>query len=93
MLPIESSWKDILILVDSMRQNMKNVELGSSSLEARLKSLESSFRDEGIEIIKNHIKKTNEQYSSAVPEFDLVLRKMTEYAILLKQAEDKIREQ
>lgn len=88
-MPIESSWRNTLLLVENINRNMKNVELESNSLEAKLRSLESSFRDEGIEIIKSHIKKTNEQYASAVPEFYSVLKKMTEYAILLKQAEIK----
>jgi hypothetical protein len=86
-MPVAASWKDILILVDKLEGNLKKVSLYNGTLAVQLKIAEKSFKDEGIEIIQNHISKTKSQIEDAVPEFRAVLKNLTEYARLLKLAE------
>jgi hypothetical protein len=91
-MQVAASWRDILVLVDNIKSNLKKIQLYNGTLAVQLKTLESTFRDEGIDIIRNHIAKTKSQIEETVPEFKIVLEKLIAYAYLLKQSEENIRE-
>jgi hypothetical protein len=85
---VAASWNDILVLVQNIRQDMKSIENDNDHLESLLKSLRSSFRDEGFNIISAHVASTKKQIDEAAPAFNTALKNMTAYAVKLKQAED-----
>jgi hypothetical protein len=89
-MPVATSWRDILVLVESIKNDLKNIENHNNTLEEQLNKLGTTFRDEGIEIIRNHISKTRKQIEDTVPEFETVLKKMLEYAQLTRLAESAI---
>jgi len=89
-MAIAASWRDILILVDNIKNNLKNIETSNNRLDEQLNKLSTTFRDEGIDIIRGHIAKTKKQIEDAVPSFNTALQNMVAYACLLKQAEENI---
>ena len=89
-MSVTVSWKDMIQLVDSLRSNLKQITEHNSTLEQQLRTLGSSFQDEGIVIIQNHITTTRRQIDNAVPDFEVVLKKMLEYAHEIKLAETAI---
>jgi hypothetical protein len=84
------SWRDMVQLVDSIRSNLRHITEYNSTLEEQLRVLGTSFLDEDIAIIQNHVTTTKRQIENAVPEFEVVLRKMLEYAQETKLAEAAI---
>ena len=89
-MPVAASWKDILVLVDRIKRDRKRMVFCRATMELRLKTLEASFKDDGIEIIRNHIANSKKQMEDAIPSFDTVLKNMVAYAYWLKKAEDSI---
>ena len=89
-MPVAASWKGILLLIENTKNNLKNIENNNNTLEEQLNKLGTTFKDEGIEIIRKHIANTKKQIEDTVPSFDTVLKNMVTYAFLLKKAEDDI---
>jgi len=89
-MPVASSWKDIDILYNSTKNNIRTIAEHNTTLEQQLNSLGTSFKDEGINIIQDHINKTKKQIEDTVPEFEIVLKKIFEYARLLESSESAI---
>jgi hypothetical protein len=89
-MPVAASWRDILLLVQNIRSNLKRIELYNGTLAVQRMTLEKTFRDEGIDIIRNHTEKTKKQIEDTIPAFDTALKNMVDYAILLKQSEERI---
>ena len=86
-MSVTVSWKDMIQLVDSIRGNLRQITDDNDSIEQQLRVLGSSFRDEDIGIIQNHVTTTKRQIESTIPEFEVVLKKMLEYAQEIKLAE------
>ena len=89
-MPVAASWKDILLLIENIKNNLKNLENNNNIMEEQLYRLGITFKDEGIEIIRNHIANTKKQIEDTISSFDTVLKNMVTYAFLLKKAEDSI---
>jgi hypothetical protein len=89
-MAVTVSWRDMVQLVDGIKTNLRQVTEYNSTLEQQLKALGTSFRDEDIVIIENHVTTTKRQIENTVPEFEVVLKKMLEYAQEAKQAESAI---
>jgi len=87
-MPVAASWKSILLLVGGIKTNLADIKNQNDTLEEQLNKLGTTFQDEGVEIIRAHISRTKRQIEDAIPEFQTILTKMTEYAYLLKKAED-----
>lgn len=85
---VAASWKRILVLVQDINHDMKNISNYNHELESHLNALGSSFRDEGFTSIRNHIEKTRSQIDDTIPSFSQMLNKMIDNASNLKQAED-----
>jgi len=87
-MPVASSWGEIINLTDKLKSSIKNISLYNATLAVQLKTAEQSFKDEGIEIIREHISNTKNKISESLLEFEAMIKNLTSYAILLKKAED-----
>ena len=86
-MAVAVSWRDMIQLVDSIRNNLRHITEYNTTLEQQLRVLGTSFLDDDIAIIQNHITTTKRQIENTVPEFETVLKKMLEYAQEAKLAE------
>jgi len=86
-MSVAISWRDTIQLVDGIKNNLRHITEYNGTLEQQLRALGTSFLDDDILIIQNHIAITKRQIETAVPEFETVLKKMLEYAQEAKLAE------
>ena len=86
-MAVAISWRDTIQLVDGIKNNLRHITEYNGTLEQQLRALGTSFIDDDILIIQNHIAATKRQIETAVPEFEIVLKKMLEYAQETKLAE------
>ena len=86
-MSVAVSWRDMIQLVDGIRNDLRQVTDFNGTLEQQLRALGTSFKDDDIAIIQNHVTTTKRQIEDAVPEFEVVLKKMLEYAQETKMAE------
>ena len=86
-MAVTVSWRDMIQLVDSVKGNLRHITENNAALEQQLRALGASFLDDDVVIIQNHVTTTKRQIENAVPEFEIVLKKMLEYAQEAKLAE------
>jgi len=86
-MAVAVSWRDMVQLVDGIRNNLRHITEYNTALEQQLRTLGASFLDDDVVIIQNHVTTTKRQIENAVPEFEVVLKKMLEYAQEAKLAE------
>ena len=86
-MAVAASWRDMIQLVDGIRGNLRSITDYNSDLESQLRVLGNTFRDDDIGVIQNHVATTKSQIETTIPEFEVVLKKMLEYAQEIKLAE------
>ena len=83
---VESSPKAILELAKEITQGIKAIQSLNGEMESQLKSLGSSFQDEGFAEVTSYVAKSKSGIESAMPDLQTVITKMTEYAEHLERA-------
>jgi DNA polymerase III epsilon subunit-like protein len=90
-MPVEASYNGIRQLVSDINKGLKDMNAHNETLNSQLGTLGNTFQDEGIEIIRGHVVDTRRKINEAVPDFEIVLRKLLEYAALLQGSENAIK--
>jgi hypothetical protein len=86
---IEASADAIIDLTWGINNSVKQINNLSDTLLSQLINLGSTFRDEGYFTIQGDISRTQIRVNEAIPDLDTVMRKLVEYAQLIKES-DKI---
>jgi methyl-accepting chemotaxis protein len=84
--------QEILVLVSRIRKDRKKIKDNNVTLAGKLYSLREAIDDDGYDIVRNHIDGTTKQIDDTQETFENILRKMTEYATLLQDSDQKVRE-
>jgi DNA anti-recombination protein RmuC len=90
-MQVEASSSAIIALTHSINNSLKMINSYGESLSSQLKTLGNTFRDEGYLIIQEHIYKTQTKVNEAVPELDIVMKRLIEYANRIKKSEGRIK--
>jgi uncharacterized protein YukE len=91
-MSVSAAIQALLDLATNINDNVKQSNTLTETLDSQLKTLGSSFQDEGFTIIQNHIATTRKKIEEAQPALRDIIKKLHENAILLKKSENFIRE-
>jgi uncharacterized protein YukE len=84
---IEASADAIIELTRGINNSVKQINNLSGTLSSQLRTLGSTFQDEGFLTIQGYISKTQKKVDEAVPDLETVMKKLIEYAELIKQSD------
>jgi uncharacterized protein YukE len=87
---IEASAKAIIDLTRDINNDIKKINMLGNELSSQLKTLGSTFRDEGYITIQSYIAKTQQKVNDAVPDLKTVMEKLIEYAELIKESRGSV---
>jgi chemotaxis regulatin CheY-phosphate phosphatase CheZ len=88
---IDTSYNGIRQLVGDINRDLKDMNAHNETLNGQLNTLGNTFQDDGIEIIRGHVVDTRRKINEAVPDFEIVLHKLLEYAALVEESERAIK--
>jgi uncharacterized protein YukE len=83
---IEASADAIIDLTRDINNSVKQINNLSETLSRQLRTLGSTFQDEGYTTIQGYISKTQKKVEQAVPDLDSVMNKLLEYAQLINES-------
>jgi len=87
---IAASPEAMMELVSNIGEKLKQLVHYNENLSANLNNLNSTFNDEGFDIIHVHVNNTKIKIQETLPEFKIFLGKLSEIAALLKKSENVI---
>lgn len=87
---VESSPKAILELAKDIVQGMKTIQSLNNGMESQLKSLGTTFRDEGFGEVTLYVAKSKSGIENAMPDLQTTITKLTEYAEQLRLAQSAL---
>lgn len=87
---IEASVKSIIELTKEISGYLKKISSLNHNLSTQLKTLGSTFQDEGYAVIQGYVASSQSKVNDAVPDFKVVMEKLIEYARLLRESEKNI---
>ena len=87
---IDASAGAIIELTRNINTSIKRINGLGENLSSQLKTLGSTFQDEGYGTIQGYIAKTQTKVNEAVPDLKLVMERLLEYAELIKQSRSSI---
>ena len=90
---IEASSKSVIELAREISDCLKKITSLNQELSNQLKSLGSTFQDEGYAVIQRYVTSSQEKLGRAVPDLKIVMETLIEYARLLKESEKNITKQ
>lgn len=88
---IEASYKIILELTGNINTCLKKISTLNSDLSSKLNTLGNTFQDEGYSIIQGYIKSSQAKVDAAVPDLNVVMKTLIEYASKLQKAEAELK--
>jgi uncharacterized protein YukE len=83
---IEASPQAIIDLTGAIYNDIKKIDALGGELSSQLKTLGSTFRDEGYITIQSYVTKTQQKVHDAIPDLKMVMGKLNDYAELLIKA-------
>jgi hypothetical protein len=83
---IEASANTIIDLTRGINNSVKQINNLNDTLSSQLKTLGSTFQDEGYATIQGYIVKTQGKVDEAVPDLDRVMNNLLEYAQLINES-------
>ena len=83
---IDASATAIIDLTRSINNSIKQINSLGETLSSQLKTLGSTFQDEGYGTIQGYISKTQNKVNDTVPDLKMVMERLVEYAELIKQS-------
>lgn len=86
----EASASAIIELTRGINNSIKQINSLGETLSSQLKTLGSTFQDEGYGTIQSYIAKTQNKITDAVPDLKTVMKKLIEYAELIKQSRTSV---
>jgi len=87
---VEASAKAIIALTRSINKNIKQINTLGETLSSQLKTLGTTFQDEGFDIIQSYIAKTQKKVEEAVPDLKTVMDRLIEYAEHIRKSRENI---
>jgi hypothetical protein len=87
---VEASAGAIIDLTRNINNSIKQIHNLNDGLSSQLKTLGSTFQDEGYRTIQGYISKTQTKVNDAVPDLKIVMERLVEYAELIKKSRSTI---
>lgn len=88
---IKASSKSIIELIKGINDCIKKISSENEELSKQLKTLGNTFQDEGYAVIQCYVSIAQKKMNDAVPDLDIVTKKLFDYAKLLKESEKIIK--
>lgn len=90
MEQIEANPKVIIDLTKEIKSCLTKINNLNSELSTQLKSLGSTFQDEGYQVIQGYVSNSQAKFNEALPDMKIVMEKLIEYAQLLIESKKAI---
>ncbi|MDR1164421.1 MAG: hypothetical protein LBO66_00855 [Deltaproteobacteria bacterium] len=85
-IAVNASPEAVIELTKDINQCLKSLNALNEELTRNLRSLGTSFQDEGFLIIQNYIERTKQMVDQSVPDLGRVMNSLVEMARLLTEA-------
>jgi len=87
---IDASASAIIDLTRSINNSIKQINNLGETLSSQLKTLGTTFQDEGYGTVQGYIAKTQNKVNDSVPDLKTVMERLVEYAELIRQSRASI---